>query len=139
MNDKIFENKAETIVDLEKVENTLLNLNNLLKWSPDVTVVDEARNNEFIIRRQDNTFNDYEEITVKSENSDVSYISQEGKIEYNLIFNIRNDGEKTHIKQTLYVTNQDKIKLPLKILSPIAKKAFKSNLNNLVELIELDY
>lgn len=138
MNDKIFENESETIANVEKVENTLMDLNNLLKWIPDVTVVDEMSNNEFIVRRHDNAFNDYEEITIKNENSNVIYISQKGKIEYNLIFNIHNVGEKTNIKQTLYVTNQDKIKLPLKILSPIAKKAFKSNLNNLVKLVELN-
>ncbi|WP_057754031.1 hypothetical protein [Weissella kandleri] len=138
MNEKIFENESETVASFEKVENTLMDLNNLLKWVPDVTVVDGVGNDEYkyIVRRHDNAFNDYEEITIKNEDSNIIYISQKGNIEYNLIFNIHNDGGKTRIKQALYITNQGKIKLPLKILSPIAKKAFKSNLNNLVKLVE---
>jgi len=90
----------------------------------------------FHVTRQGDALNSEEDITVTSTDGSVEYQSRGGRLAYNLRFDLEDTGDGTLISETLSVPDDTNTHLPLRLLTPIAHRAFAMNLSHLVTLIE---
>lgn len=65
----------------------------------------------------------------------IIYHSTEGRLEYDLEFQIESGNSLTQVMETFFVDTEH-TKIPIKLLAPIAKHAFAENLNLLGRLVE---
>jgi hypothetical protein len=135
MSQKFFTNIVKVHADRGQVRRILQNPKHLLEWVSEIdsVVQDEQK---FIITRKEHTFNHHETITVELKTNSIIYLSTEGKFKYRIIFTVNSEDDHSIIQEDVYLTQEDNAFLPLKLLKPIAKHAFNTNLNNLALLIE---
>lgn len=118
-----------TVADSQKV---LADPQALLKWVPDITTVTSGVN-AFELTRQGAALNQHERITVTVEDDQVTYESTQGRLAYRLVFTLMAQENGTLIREALYVPNDTG--LPIKLMAPIAKRAFQQNLTRLAQLL----
>lgn len=136
MNQKIFTNVVLVSASQKEVRGILLNPQFLSKWVPEITTVTTQENQKFIINRASGAFNQHELITIVQEANSIKFQSTEGKVEYQIVFTVNEENEHCTIQEDVYLSPETNVHLPLKLLAPIAKHAFNTNLNNLALLIE---
>ncbi|MDN2453672.1 SRPBCC family protein [Lactobacillus sp. UCMA15818] len=135
MDQKLFSNVVLVNAEEEEVRKILESPENLLKWIPEITTVEKG-NHDFSITRVAPALNQQETITVEKGNNSVTYNSKGGRLEYRIVFLLSGQDRQTTIQEDVYVEKQADIFLPLKLLAPIAKYSFNTNLNNLAAFIE---
>ncbi|MFT9004817.1 MAG: SRPBCC family protein [Liquorilactobacillus hordei] len=135
MDQKLFSNVVLVSAEIEEVKRLLEEPENLLKWIPEITTVDKKKH-DFSITRAKPALNQQETITVEKGNNSVIYDSKGGRLEYQIVFLLSGQAGQTTIQEDVYVEKQTDIFLPLKLLVPIAKYSFNTNLNNLAAFIE---
>ncbi|KRO04806.1 hypothetical protein IV54_GL000831 [Levilactobacillus paucivorans] len=131
-NTAVFTNEVlaqATVADSQKV---LADPQALLKWVPDITTV-AAGANAFEVTRQDAALNQHERITVTATAGQVTYESTQGRLAYRLVFTLTAQEAGTRIREALYVP--DHTGLPIKLMAPIAKRAFYQNLTRLAQIV----
>lgn len=136
MESKLFTNVVMVNADTEAIKRILSNPQHMLQWIPDISTVDNSRDG-FIIRRHEAALNPSEFIQVKSDGQKVIYTSTGGRLEYRLVFLISTQNNQSVIQEELYIPDDTKSHLPVKLLAPIAKHAFHTNLINLRALVEM--
>lgn len=135
MQQKLFSNVVVAGADQKQVRRLLANPQHLLEWAPAITTVKQG-DNKFTINREQAALNQREVISVRETANDIKYTSTEGRLEYEVVFSIADEGKQTTIQEDVYIPGKTDLHLPVKLLAPIAKYAFKVNLNNLVSLVE---
>ncbi|WP_261809846.1 hypothetical protein [Levilactobacillus humaensis] len=131
-NTAVFTNEVlaqATVADSQKV---LADPQSLLKWVPDITTV-TAGANAFEVTRQGAALNQHERITVTAGDGQVTYESTQGRLAYRLVFTLTAKEAGTLIQEALYVP--DHTGLPIKLMAPIAKRAFHQNLTRLAQIV----
>lgn len=136
MEKPLFSNVISIKSSKEKISLFLKNPETLLKWIPDIIQVQPIGNNNFSIYRTDSALNKNEEISVSSKNDTIYYESTGGKLKYTLIFNLTSKNATTLLEENFYLSENEHSHLPLKLLMPIAKHAFNSNLQSFKRIIE---
>lgn len=136
MDKPLFSNIISIKSSKERISLFLKNPEALLKWVPDIIQVQPIDNDKFNIHRTDSALNKNEQISVSSENDTIYYQSTGGKLEYTLIFNLISENTTILLKESFYLAENDHSHLPLKLLIPITKHAFNSNLQGFKRLIE---
>lgn len=136
MNELLFSNIISIESSKEKIALLLQNPKFLIKWVPDVIQVDPLNDQKFNIHRTESALNKSEQLSVSTENDTISYQSTGGKLEYTLSFILTSKGTKTLVEESLYLSKNNHSYLPLKLLAPIAKHAFNSNLQGLKMISE---
>lgn len=138
MNKKLFTNATIIKANQNIIYKVLKNPEYLLKWIPDITNISKSNdeNLTFTIIRSSSSLIPREVIKITEKNNTVIYNSINDRLEYQLIFSFLNtENEDTKIQEELII-QKNNLYLPLKLLSPIAKRAFQNNLENLVNFIE---
>ncbi|WP_099974947.1 polyketide cyclase [Lactobacillus terrae] len=130
-----FENEIDINSSVERLSGILLSLENITKWDHDIDTV-KKDSDGFVIIRKTAAVNSVEHIQVKKENNRIIYISTMGKLEYKVIFSLTDNEGKVNLREDLILTNISSIKLPLSILKPITKSAFKQVLEVLKAVSE---
>ncbi|WP_129045141.1 SRPBCC family protein [Companilactobacillus metriopterae] len=130
-----FENEIDINSSVERLSGILLNLENITKWDHDIDTV-KKDSDGFVIIRKTAAVNPVEHIQVRKENNRIIYISTMGKLEYKVIFTLTDNEGKVNLREDLILTNSSSIKLPLSILKPITKSAFKQVLEVLKAVSE---
>lgn len=129
---KIFENVAYFNGNSSEVIDILSNPLHLIKMVSDVKILD-SNESGFTIERISRSINRFEKISVQVVDNKVTYISRQGKIEYNLVFNVLDDNSGVKILEDFFLINN--ISLPIPLIKPILKYSFNINLKNLVKLM----
>ncbi|WP_311407677.1 hypothetical protein [Liquorilactobacillus uvarum] len=132
---ELFTNFITINTSLEVIQDLLKNPQHLLEWVPEVQVV-EAEENHFHIKRTASALNQQETLTVEATADSIIYHSTGGRLEYDAIFKMTNTGHQMIVEQTLLLKDNVSLLLPTSLLAPIAKHAFKQNLNALKKLAE---
>jgi hypothetical protein len=132
---KLFTNTIFIQSNLERLSTILKSPQNLSKWVPDINSV-SPKDDYFLISRSSSALNNFEKISVTSQDNSIIYTSTGGRLEYELHFDLTNKDDKTLVEQTLLV-DETLTKLPLTLLAPIAKHAFHENLSSLERLIAI--
>jgi predicted ATPase len=132
---KLFTNVVMAKASKEQVLTILENPEALLQWVPEVQTVTQAAN-AFTIHRSGAALNQTEHIAVGKTANQVVYRSTEGRVAYDLIFDLAGEAGGTTITETVYLDETAVPHLPLTLLAPIAKHAFGENLDHLAELAE---
>ncbi|CCG89435.1 hypothetical protein AAHB41_02075 [Pediococcus pentosaceus] len=132
---KLFINTIFIQSNLERLSTILKSPQNLSKWVPDINSV-SPKDDYFLISRSSSALNNFEKISVTSQDNSIIYTSTGGRLEYELHFDLTNKDDKTLVEQTLLV-DETLTKLPLTLLAPIAKHAFHENLSSLERLIAI--
>ncbi|TLQ04493.1 SRPBCC family protein [Pediococcus stilesii] len=135
MQQKLFSNVVTVDAESKQVQQVLANPQYLLEWVPEITMV-KQNDKKFTINRAETALNQHEVVRVKRNANEIRYVSTEGRLEYEIAFLITGEGKRTIIQEDVYVPEKAHLHLPLKLLAPIAKHAFNTNLNNLASLIE---
>ncbi|KRK45624.1 hypothetical protein N0K71_05640 [Dellaglioa algida] len=138
MNELLFSNTISIESSKETIALLLQNPKFLLKWVPDIIQVDPLDDQKFNIRRTDSALNKNEQLSISTENDTISYQSTGGKLEYTLSFILTSNDTKTLVEECFYLSPNNHSHLPLKLLTPIAKHAFNSNLQGLKKVIEIN-
>lgn len=137
MTKKVFTTTRNAAASLETVATVISHPQRILDWVPEVATVTAAPNSTtFHVTRQGDALNTEEDVTVTSTDGVVEYESRGGRLAYNLRFDLEDTGEGTLISETLSVPDDTDTHLPLRLLAPIAHRAFATNLSHLVALIE---
>lgn len=108
----------------------------LMRWNPAISSLKNGTNNSFIIHRNDPAINSDEVLTIESKDQQVSYHSTNGRLEYQLTFNLVEKAGYTLVTEDFYLLKG--ASLPISFLRPIAKQAFNRNLNGLKRIIEIN-
>lgn len=132
---KLFTNTIFIQSNLERLSTILKSPQNLSKWVPDINSV-SPKDDYFLISRSSSALNNFEKISVTSQDNSIIYTSTGGRLEYELHFDLTNKDDRTLVEQTLLVDGT-LTKLPLTLLAPIAKHAFHENLSSLERLIAI--
>lgn len=132
---KLFTNTIFIQSNLERLSTILKSPQNLSKWVPDINSV-SPKDDYFLISRSSSALNNFEKISVTSQDNSIIYTSTGGRLEYELHFDLTNKDDRTLVEQTLLV-DEALTKLPLTLLAPIAKHAFHENLSSLERLIAI--
>lgn len=132
---KLFTNVVMAKASKEQVLTILENPETLLQWVPEVQTVTQAAN-VFTIHRSGAALNQTEHIAVGKTANQVVYRSTEGRVAYDLIFDLAGEATATTITETVYLDETTMPHLPLTLLAPIAKHAFSENLARLADLGE---
>ncbi len=132
---KLFTNTVVVHSDVTSLSTILQSPQNLLKWVPDINSV-TPKDDHFLISRTKSALNKFEMISVTSHDNSITYTSTGGRLEYELRFDLTDQGAVTLVEQTLLV-DEDSTKLPLTFLAPIAKHAFRENLVGLERLVSI--
>lgn len=136
MNKKLFSNKITISSTREKVMEVLRNPEKPLALIPDIVSVENISANQFKIIRNDPSVNTSEIVTIEETNDEILFKSTGGRFSYDLSFDI-DDSVDGHVILTETLISTKETKLPLPLLSPIAKHAFSQTLNGLKSYIEL--
>lgn len=135
MNKQLFTNSVTINASKDLARQILVDPLQLLKWVPEITAVDQGHRS-FIVTRAQAALNQREVMTVEEMGDRIIYHSRRGRLEYDLIFTLRQIADNRLQLEEALMTDESKTKLPLKLLAPIAKHALKLNLKNLGLLIE---
>lgn len=136
METKLFSNVVMVNADMEDVKEILSNPQQLLQWVPDISTVDQSEDG-FLIKRSGAAINQSERIRIQTNGSKIIYISTQGRLEYKLIFSLHAQNHQAVVQEDLYILKDTTNQLPVKLLAPIAKHAFYSNLIRLGSFAEL--
>lgn len=137
MNQVLFSNMALAQTNLTTVHHILDDPQALLQWVPDIDTVQMGdASDRFQIKRSDYALNDQEIIQVVVTPTKVTYLGSQGHLAYQLDFNFTEKDKQVLIEEELSVDPQETKHLPLKLLTPVAKHDFQTNLTNLVQVIE---
>lgn len=135
MQNRLFYNTIEVKTGVKEAIAVIADPYNLVKWAPDVAEVD-PKQHYFMVRRRTAALNNFEKINIEVNENTVVYHSRGGQLEYDLEFELTRSGLTTHIQESMEVLQANDLKLPVKLLAPIAKRAFSTNLKSLGVLIE---
>ncbi|CAJ1193582.1 hypothetical protein LCR01_00770 [Companilactobacillus crustorum] len=133
---KLFTNTVLIKENLSKVQQVLMDGPQLMRWNPAISSLKNGTNNSFIIHRNDPAINSDEVLTIESKDQQVSYRSINGRLEYQLIFNLVEKVGSTLVTEDFYLLKDET--LAIVFLQPIAKQAFNRNLNGLKRIIEIN-
>lgn len=132
---KLFKNEILIKADKATVKKFLVEAPNLLKWNWAIGSIEEISEHIYAIHRDVDALNKDEIVEVEQDNNEVIFQSTTGKMEYQLVFELKEESGFTMITEQLYPTNNTK--LPLALFAPIVKNAFNRNLHTLKNLLEL--
>ncbi|WP_054734048.1 hypothetical protein [Lentilactobacillus parafarraginis] len=135
MEAKLFTNMVMVTTGADRVKQVLMKPQNMPQWVPEISIVDEQPDG-FRIQRNEAALNQTELIRVTAENNQITYMSTEGRLEYRLVFTLTNENNQTVIQEDFYIPDDTDRHLPVRLLAPIAKHAFHTNLINLGSLVE---
>lgn len=133
---ELFTNLITINTKPEAIQNVLKNPQRLLEWIPEIQSV-KAGENHFHIRRISSALNQLEVLSVTTTTDSITYHSTKGRLEYDLVFKLTGADDQTIVAQTLLLKSKTPLSLPACLLAPIAKHAFKQNLNGLKNLVEV--
>lgn len=131
---KLFTNNVEINSNLKAVTDVLTNAFTLSKWNYAISEVTEAGTDKFAIHRNEPAVNQDEVVTVEQNDNEVVYVSRDGKLEYQLVFQVSQTDGHVLVTEIFYVLNN--FSLPEALIVPITKKSFNQNLKALKNLIE---
>lgn len=135
MNKPLFTNIAMITQKKEKVQAFLEKPKSILKWDSDISLLEEQAEG-LRISRVHQSLNDKEVITIKSDNDKVTYHIKGDRLDYEVMFELVEEDGLLEVSETLLLPEKTNSHLPLKLLKPIAKHAFASNLENLAAIAE---
>ncbi len=135
MTKEFFTNTIATHATVATIKQILSNPQQLLRWDPEVSTVNNDANG-FWLQRSGSALNQREHIAIGSQANQIFYRSTGGRIAYDLIFTLVAEDGQTVIQESFYLVGENRLKLPLTLLAPIAKHAFNINLTNLAQLAE---
>lgn len=131
-NTAVFTNEILAQVPVATIQKVLADPQALLNWVPDITTVTSGVN-AFEIKRQGAALNQHERLAVTATDDQVTYQSTQGRLAYRLVFTLTAQKAGTLIQEALYVP--DSAGLPVKLMAPIAKRAFHQNLTRLAQIV----
>ncbi|KRL01488.1 hypothetical protein [Liquorilactobacillus capillatus] len=132
---ELFTNLTTINSTTEVIQEILKKPQHLLEWVPDIEVINTS-NNQFHIARNASALNQHEVLTITATSTTITYHSTRGRLECDLIFKISAAADTTIVEQTLFLSDDTALPLPVTLLAPFAKHAFKQNLNTLKNLAE---
>lgn len=136
MTTNLFTNVVMVHAPADEVTKILADPKHLLQWVPEISTVDQGQNG-FIIKRDQTALNQSELIKVTITAGEITYTSTQGRLEYRLVFTVTSQNDQSVIQEDLYLPDDTDRHLPIKLLAPIAKHAFHTNLIHLGALVEL--
>lgn len=137
MNKQIFTNNITVTASTNHIRGILLNLNNILKWDPEIAEVSPIDTNEFMILRHGGAINKVETIRVTISDQKIQYEFFDGKIPYRIIWEtLPLENGKSEISQTLLLDNQSTGFNIAKLIRPVIQSAFMENLTGLKRIVE---
>lgn len=134
MNTQLFTNVIKVNAKADQARQILANPTRLLRWVPEINAVDQ-KDGAFSITRSKKALNQFEVMTVEATDTKITYHSRQGRLAYDLVFELTESNGQLQIRETLF-TDPAQTKLPLKLLASIGKQALKVNLVNLERVIE---
>ncbi|GAB2026757.1 hypothetical protein [Lactovum odontotermitis] len=137
MSAKLFTNTIVINKNKQIVKFLLENVQNILKWDNEIIDVAEIDAQEFMVLRNQAAFNHQETIKVLANDDEIIYNSTEGRIEYRLVWKIKEiDENTTRLSQNLYL-EKGIYGGVARLMKSVVKSAFAGNLQALKRICEL--
>ncbi|MHC5375197.1 hypothetical protein ACYSNU_15625 [Enterococcus sp. LJL120] len=136
MTKPLFTNVTSTTATTERVRDFLLDLENIARWAPEISSLQNSETG-ISITRSGHALNAVEEISVTEDDGKIIYHSTGGKLAYDLEFVLESQRQHTQIFQVLHLTEPNFLSIPLSLVKPIIKQAFQENLSRLATVVQL--
>lgn len=131
----LFQNHIIIQATQRQVIALLTDLKNLPLWDNEITQVTPTATGAQI-GRQSPALNTREQLTVSATPHQVQYHSQGGRLAYHLAFTLTESADQTAVTESLTLSENPALPVPLSLLAPIAKRAFAQKLQALATLAE---
>ncbi len=137
MTKELFTNEILIDADNRRIEQLLLNLENIIKWNPEIKQVAPIDHDEYLILRHGGALNTTETIKVTQRGNTIEYESFDGAINYLIEWEFESlSGYQTRLKQTLSLTSTTALNGVALMLKPVIRNAFQDNLTGIKRVVE---
>lgn len=131
----LFQNHTIIQATQHQIFALLTDLKNLPLWDNEITRVTPTATGAQIVR-QSPALNPREQLTVSAAPHQVQYHSQGGRLAYHLVFTLTESAGQTAVTESLTISANPALPVPLSLLAPIAKRAFAQKLQALANIAE---
>ncbi|MCQ2570316.1 MAG: SRPBCC family protein, partial [Limosilactobacillus sp.] len=137
MTKELFTNEILIDADNRRIEQLLLNLENIIKWNPEIKQVATIDHDEYMILRHGGALNTTETIKVTQRGNTIEYESFDGTINYLIEWELESlSRHQTRLKQTLSLTSTTALNGVALMLKPVIRNAFQDNLTGIKRVVE---
>lgn len=137
MTKELFTNEILIDADNRRIEQLLLNLENIIKWNPEIKQVAPIDHDGYMILRHGGALNTTETIKVTQRGNTIEYESFDGTINYLIEWELESlSGHQTRLKQTLSLTSTTALNGVALMLKPVIRNAFQDNLTGIKRVVE---
>lgn len=132
----LFTNKTLIQAPPVQVLQMIADPDGLVYWNPAIEAVTPQSAHQYQIYRRTDAINSEEYITITVDKARVTFSAVGDGLDYVLVFTLQAQAAATIVVESLTIIAQHGLALPLNLIKPLMKQAFKANLASLRAYVE---